>query len=259
MKREKKRERPEGGQLRWLEKKNAANARYMEKSRRNRQTEARATSLERERGGRGTTEFPPSRQSSSYIPIRGWHSLISHIITLVRGALRSLAELPQREKGWGRSRGWDDRTVAGVAGFSSARLCLWGTDLRPPWVLIHRSPPPPPPGGCSCPNGPGATPGARGRETTPGDATCSFVSRAVSRVVMACSRRAQFRPRDYYLMSNRESRRDCISLDALQILRTLRKRLFGPARLPGDTVLSIKRFIVPSVPRRFLSAHDDNE
>jgi hypothetical protein len=45
-------------------------------------------------GGAGGRASPspssPSRQSSSYIPIRGWHSLISHIITLVRGALRSL-------------------------------------------------------------------------------------------------------------------------------------------------------------------------
>lgn len=38
-----------------------------------------------------SAEFPSLRQSSSYFPIRGWHSLISHIITLVRGALRTLA------------------------------------------------------------------------------------------------------------------------------------------------------------------------
>lgn len=129
---------------------------------------------------RGTAEFPPSRQSSSYIPIRGWHSLISHIITLVRGALRSLAGYARRDgwRGTGRRRGRGrfgrgGETTGGSSWLFLCRACLWGTDLRPPWVLIHRSPPPPP-GGSSCPNGP-APPRARGRETTPGDATCSFV------------------------------------------------------------------------------------
>ena len=111
---------------------------------------------ENERCGRGMVEFPPSRQSSSYIPIRGWHSLISHIITLVRGALRSLVGTeeegrlgtvcPERRDDGGGGR-------EGGGSWLFLQACLWGTDLRPPWVLIHRSPPPPP-GGCSCPNGP---------------------------------------------------------------------------------------------------------
>lgn len=100
----------------------------------------------------GTAEFPPSRQSSSYIPIRGWHSLISHIITLVRGALRSLAGYARRGEG-GRRFGCGGETTGGGSWLFLCQACLWGTDLRPPWVLIHRSPPPPP-GGCSCPNGP---------------------------------------------------------------------------------------------------------
>lgn len=99
-------------------------------------------------GDRETAEFPPSRQSSSYIPIRGWHSLISHIITLVRGALRSL--VGAEEEGWFAQGG---ETTEGGSWLFLRQACLWGTDLRPPWVLIHRSPPPPP-GGCSCPNGP---------------------------------------------------------------------------------------------------------
>jgi len=104
--------------------------------------------------GKRTAEFPPSRQSSSYIPIRGWHSLISHIITLVRDALRSLAGYARwGGRGRGGRFGRGGETAGGGSWLFLCRACLWGTDLRPPWVLIHRSPPPPP-GGCSCPNGP---------------------------------------------------------------------------------------------------------
>lgn len=121
-------------------------------------------------------KFPSPRQSNSYFPIRGWHSLISHIITLVRGTLRTLA-------GYARGihrGGGDDSGGGAVAGFSSAGLPPGGqiygylgycaaTTVATMRLLL-------------CPNGP-APPRVRAeRETTPSDATCSFVrSRAVSR------------------------------------------------------------------------------
>jgi len=142
---------------------------------------------ENERCGRGMVEFPPSRQSSSYIPIRGWHSLISHIITLVRGALRSLVGTeeegrlgtvcPERRDDGGRGKGgvvadFSSRLASG--GQIYGHLGYWFTGRRhrrqevAPVRMDRRHP------GC-----------ARARNN-PGRHHMFVRSRAVSRVVMAC-------------------------------------------------------------------------
>jgi len=123
-------------------------------------------------------EFPPSRQSSSYIPIRGWHSLISHIITLVRGALRSLVGTeeegrlgtvcPERRDDGGRGKGGGGGRLTFPPGLplGDRFTATLGTDSPVAATAARR---------LLLSEWTGATPGARERETTPGDTTCSFV------------------------------------------------------------------------------------
>lgn len=180
-----------------------------------------------------------------------YHNTCPRRVTIPRRVTAKGERETGRGEGVGRwtPRGWDDRTVAGGSpGFSSLRPALplgdrftatLGTDspvaaatvaaataarrlLLSEWTRRH----------------PGY---ARGRETTPGDATCSFVSRAVSRVVMACSRRR-------WIPSSR-----LLLYEQPRLYRARRARNFADAtgsdysRLDAAIRLSIKRFTVPSI------------
>lgn len=184
---------------------------YIKKSRTNKAEIAQqCRECEGVRGGGGggaggeTAKLLPSRQSSSYIPIRGWHSLISHIITLVRSDVTIPSRLRlEGDAGIDERRWWLAFPLrAAFGGQIYDHLGYWFTGRRhcqevAPVRMDQRHPE------CAW------------VRNNPERHHMFVLSRAVSRVVMTCLPRSEFRACDYYFMSN--ERVETVSLDLLGI------------------------------------------